>query len=124
MTVSVAKARREARVKRQVRVRRKVRGTGECPRLCVFRSAKHIYAQIIEDATGRTLVATSTVAKDVAEGQKYTGNMDAAKAVGAAIARKALEQNIKQVVFDRNGFLYHGRVKALADAARDAGLAF
>jgi large subunit ribosomal protein L18 len=124
MTVSVAKARREARVKRQVRVRRKVRGSGECPRLCVFRSARHIYAQIIEDATGKTLVATSTIAKEVVEGQKYTGNVDAAKAVGAAIAKKALEQNIKQVVFDRNGFLYHGRVKALADAAREAGLAF
>jgi large subunit ribosomal protein L18 len=124
MTVSVAKARREARVKRQVRVRRKVRGSGECPRLCVFRSARHIYAQIIEDATGKTLVATSTIAKEVVEGQKYTGNVDAAKAVGAAIAKKALEQNIKQVVFDRNGFLYHGRVKALADAAREAGLVF
>jgi len=122
--VSVAKARREARVKRQVRVRRKVRGSGECPRLCVFRSARHIYAQIIEDATGKTLVATSTIAKEVVEGQKYTGNVDAAKAVGAAIAKKALEQNIKQVVFDRNGFLYHGRVKALADAAREAGLVF
>ena len=122
--MSVAKARREARVKRQVRVRRKVRGSGECPRLCVFRSARHIYAQIIEDATGKTLVATSTIAKEVVEGQKYTGNVDAAKAVGAAIAKKALEQNIKQVVFDRNGFLYHGRVKALADAAREAGLVF
>ena len=122
--MSVAKARREARVKRQVRVRRKVRGSGECPRLCVFRSARHIYAQIIEDVTGKTLVATSTIAKEVVEGQKYTGNVDAAKAVGAAIAKKALEQNIKQVVFDRNGFLYHGRVKALADAAREAGLVF
>lgn len=122
--MSVACERREARKKRQVRVRRKVRGTGERPRLCIFRSAKHIYAQIIEDATGNTLVAASTVCKDVAEGQKYTGNVEAAKAVGEAIARKALEQNIKQVVFDRNGFLYHGRVKALADAAREAGLSF
>lgn len=122
--MSVAKARREARIKRQVRVRRKVRGSVDCPRLCVFRSAKHIYAQIIEDATGKTLVAASTVTKEVAEGQNYTGNVDAAKAVGAAIAKKALEQNIKQVVFDRNGFLYHGRVKALAEAARESGLAF
>lgn len=122
--MSVAKARREARIKRQVRVRRKVLGTAERPRLCVFRSGKHIYAQIIEDSTGKTLVAASTVSKDVAEGQKYTGNVEAAKAVGVAIAKKALENNIKQVVFDRNGFLFHGRVKALADAARETGLAF
>jgi large subunit ribosomal protein L18 len=122
--VSVAKERRQARIKRQVRVRRKVQGTGERPRLCVFRSAKHIYAQIIEDTTGKTLMAASTMAKDLVEGGKATGNVEAAKAVGAAIAKKALEQNIKQVVFDRNGFLYHGRVKALADAAREAGLLF
>ncbi len=120
--MSVANARRMARLKRQVRVRKKVVGTTERPRLSVFRSAKHIYAQIIEDSTGKTLVAASTVSKDVAEGVKYSGNVEAAKAVGEAIAKKALEQNIKQVVFDRNGFLYHGRVKALAEAAREAGL--
>ncbi len=122
--MNVASKRCLARAKRQVRVRRKVKGTEVRPRLSVFRSAKHIYAQIIEDTTGRTLVTASTVSKDVAEGQKYTGNVEAAKAVGAAIAKKALEQNIKQVVFDRNGFLYHGRVKALADAARETGLSF
>lgn len=122
--MNVAKARRDARIKRQVRVRKKVRGTIEKPRLCVFRSSKHIYAQIVEDTTGKTLVAASTVSKDVAEGQNHAGNVEAAKAVGTAIAQKALEQNIKQVVFDRNGFLYHGRIKALADAAREAGLAF
>jgi len=122
--VNAAEERRTARSKRQVRVRRKVKGTEERPRLSVFRSAKHIYAQIIEDTTGRTLATASTVAKDIADGQKYTGNVEAAKAVGTAIAKKALEQNIKQVVFDRNGFLYHGRVKALADAAREAGLSF
>ncbi len=122
--MNVASKRCLARAKRQVRVRRKVKGTEERPRLSVFRSAKHIYAQIIEDTTGRTLASASTVSKDVAEGQKYTGNIEAAKAVGAAIAKKALENNIKQVVFDRNGFLYHGRVKALADAAREAGLSF
>lgn len=122
--MSVAEERRQARKKRQVRVRRKVRGTVERPRLCVFRSAKHIYAQIIEDSTGKTLVAASTISKDVAEGLNFGGNVEAAKAVGAAIARKALEQNIRQVVFDRNGFLYHGRIKALADAARENGLAF
>lgn len=122
--MNVAKQRRDARTKRQVRVRKKVRGTMERPRLCVFRSAKHIYVQIIEDVTGRTLATASTANKDVAEGINYTGNVEAAKAVGQTIAKKALEQNIKQVVFDRNGFLYHGRVKALADAAREAGLSF
>lgn len=122
--MSVAEERRQARKKRQVRVRRKVRGNSERPRLCVFRSAKHIYAQIIEDGTGKTLVSASTVSKDVVEGLNFGGNVEAAKAVGAAIARKALEQNISQVVFDRNGFLYHGRIKALADAARENGLSF
>ncbi len=116
--------RRQARLKRQTRVRQKVRGTEEKPRLCVFRSAKHMYAQIIEDTTGKTLLSVSTVCKDVAGDVKYSGNVEAAKAVGTAIAKKALDKNIKQVVFDRNGFLYHGRVKALADAAREAGLSF
>lgn len=83
-----------------------------------------MYAQIIEDASGKTLVSVSTVNKDVAKGVKSSGNVEAAKAVGEAIAKKALENNIKQVVFDRNGFLYHGRVKALAEAAREAGLSF
>jgi len=122
--VNVATKRRQARLKRQVRVRRKVRGTGERPRLCVFRSAKHIYAQIIEDTTGTTLVSASTLCKEVSEGLKGTGNVDAAKAVGVAVAKKALAKDIKEVVFDRNGFLYHGRIKGLADAAREAGLTF
>ncbi len=118
--MNVSQNRRAARLKRQARVRKKVRGTTECPRLSVFRSAKHIYAQIIEDATGKTLVAASSISKDVelANG----GNVEAAKSVGTAIAKKALDQNITQVVFDRNGFLYQGRVQALADAAREAGL--
>ena len=118
--MNASQKRRAARLKRQARVRKKVRGTTERPRLSVFRSAKHIYAQIIEDSTGKTLVAASTIGKDVdlATG----GNVGAAKAVGAAIAKKALEQNITNVVFDRNGFLYQGRVQALADAAREAGL--
>jgi large subunit ribosomal protein L18 len=120
--VNVASERLQARLKRKVRVRRKVLGTSERPRLCVFRSAKHIYAQIIEDVTGTTLVAVSSLNGDLVSG--YTGNVEAAKAVGVAIAKKALENNITKVVFDRNGFLYHGRVKALADAAREAGLSF
>jgi large subunit ribosomal protein L18 len=122
--VSVAKERQIARKKRQVRVRKKVLGTPEAPRLCVFRSAKHIYAQIIDDVNGTTLAASSSMAKGAADSVKFGGNVEAAKAVGKLIAEIALEKNIKRVVFDRNGFLYHGRVKALADAAREAGLSF
>ena len=122
--MSFAKERCQARLKRKVRVRQKVRGTAERPRLCVYRSGKHMYAQIIDDVSNTTLVAASTILKDVNSGVKYTGNVEAAKAVGEVVAKKALEKNIKQVVFDRNGFLYHGRVKALADAAREAGLTF
>lgn len=122
--MNVASERLHARLRRQVRVRRKVLGTVARPRLCVFRSAKHIYAQIIEDVTGKTLVSASTVVPEVVDADASTGNIAAAKAVGAAIAKKALANNISQVVFDRNGFLYHGRVKALADAAREAGLSF
>ncbi len=122
--MNVSKQRRVARKKRQVRVRRKVTGTVERPRLCVFRSSKHIYAQIIEDVSGKTLVAASTVAKDRTGDVKSSGNVEAAKQVGKQLAEKALAQDINQVVFDRNGFLYHGRVKALADAAREAGLTF
>ncbi len=116
--------RRQARSKRQARVRRNIRGTEARPRLSVFRSSKHIYAQIIEDQSGKTLAATSTVSKDIAGDLKFSGNVEAAKAVGTAIAKIALDKNIKLVVFDRNGFLYHGRVKALAEAAREAGLTF
>ncbi len=122
--MSFGQQRRQARLKRQTRVRRKVVGVEDRPRLCVFRSAKHIYAQIIEDTTGKTLAAMSTLNREVVDGLNYTGNVEAAKAVGKFIAQKALEKDIKEVVFDRNGFLYHGRVKALADGAREAGLVF
>ena len=122
--MNVSKERRLARKKRQARVRKKVTGSVERPRLCVFRSSKHIYVQIIEDVNGKTLAAASTAAKATADSVKYSGNVEAAKLVGKQIAEKALAQDIKQVVFDRNGFLYHGRVKALADAAREAGLTF
>jgi large subunit ribosomal protein L18 len=122
--VNVAKERRDSRKKRQVRVRRKVKGSPERPRLCVFRSAKHIYAQIIEDTSGTTLASSSTVVKELGASLKSSGNVDAAKQVGKMIAEQALAKNITQVVFDRNGFLYHGRIKALADAAREAGLSF
>ncbi|MDF1580432.1 MAG: 50S ribosomal protein L18 [Desulfuromonadales bacterium] len=122
--MNVAKTRRLGRMKRQVRVRQKVTGTTERPRLCVFRSAKHIYAQIIEDSTGSTLASVSTTSAAVYGDLKSTGNVAAAKVVGKAIAELALARDIRKVVFDRNGFLYHGRVKALAEAAREAGLTF
>lgn len=111
------------RYKRQVRVRKKVRGTSERPRLNVFKSARHIYAQLIDDTKGVTLASCSTLSSD-AEGLAYTGNVDAAVHVGKSIARLSIEKGITSVVFDRNGFLYHGRIKALADAARESGLLF
>ena len=119
-----SQAKKVARLKRQVRVRKKIRGTSERPRLNVFKSARHIYAQLIDDTTGSTLLAVSTVTDEVSGGLKYTGNVEAARMVGATIAKKALDKEIKAVVFDRNGFLYHGRVKALAEAARENGLSF
>ena len=113
-----------ARLKRQVRVRKKVKGCPDRPRLNVFKSARHIYAQLVDDTTGKTLVTASTVMKELSSELKYTGNIEAARKIGAAVARFALEKDIKTVVFDRNGFLYHGRVKALAESARENGLIF
>jgi len=110
--------------KRHRRVRVKLSGTTEAPRLAVYRSTKHIYAQIIDDVKGVTLVSASSIDKDLREKFLHGGNVDAAKAVGEALAKKALKVKIKDVVFDRGGFLYHGRVAALADAAREAGLNF
>lgn len=115
---------KNARLKRQVRIRKKIRGTTERPRLNVFKSAAHIYAQVIDDTTGKTLAAASTLMGEVREGLSATGNIEAAKKVGAEIAKRALASSVTTVVFDRNGFLYHGRVKALADAARENGLSF
>ena len=111
------------RRKRQVRVRKKVRGTTERPRLNVFKSARHIYAQLIDDSKSVTLVACSTLSSGASE-LSYTGNVSAAVHVGKEIARLSIEKGITSVVFDRNGFLYHGRIKALADAAREGGLLF
>jgi len=122
--VSSLAQKKEARLKRQVRVRKKVRGTAQRPRLNVFKSARHIYAQLIDDAAGTTLATVSTVMTDVGADLKYAGNIEAAGKVGAEIARRALAKDITAVVFDRNGFLYHGRVKALAEAARENGLTF
>jgi large subunit ribosomal protein L18 len=109
----------EARLRRHARVRTKISGTAERPRLDVFRSSRHIYAQIIDDEAGVTLVSASTMDKDFTE---YGGNIDAAKAVGEKIAKAALEKGITEVVFDRGGYIYHGRVKALAEGAREGGL--
>lgn len=111
------------RRKRQVRVRKKVRGTSVRPRLSVFKSARHIYAQLIDDTTGATLVSSSTLS-DSAESLVYSGNVAAAVFVGKEVAQLALAKGFSSVVFDRNGFLYHGRIKALADSAREAGLNF
>lgn len=114
----------ETRLKKHVRVRKKIKGTAECPRLNVFRSLSHIYAQIIDDTTGKTLVAASTLDGLLKGKVKSGGNKEAAGEVGKLIAEKAIENGIKKVVFDRGGYLYHGRVKELADAARKAGLEF
>ena len=110
--------------KRHKSIRTTLSGTSEYPRLAVYRSTKHIYAQIIDDEKNITLASASSNDKELREGLKHGGNIDAAKAVGTAVAEKALKAGIKSVVFDRGGFLYHGRVAALADAAREAGLEF
>ena len=113
---------REARVRRHRRVRKKVVGTAERPRLAVFRSNRHIYAQVIDDVRGHTVVAASTMEQDLRAGS--TGNVDAAKAVGRLLAERARQSGVDKVVFDRGGFRYHGLVAAVADAAREAGLEF
>jgi large subunit ribosomal protein L18 len=105
-------------------VRKKVAGTAERPRLAVFRSNKHISAQVIDDRSGRTLASASTVEKDLRDGDGHTGNKSAAAAVGRLLAQRATAAGVTRVVFDRGGFLYHGRVAAVADAARQAGLEF
>jgi len=112
------------RQRRQRRVRAKVKGTAQRPRLNVFRSARHIFAQVIDDTQGRTLVAASTLDADVRARAKELKKTEEAKAVGKLIAQRALEKGFKQVVFDRGGFQYHGRVKALAEGAREGGLEF
>ena len=117
-------SRSEIRVKKHVRLRNRFSGTAERPRLAVFRSNNHMYAQIIDDTVGTTLVSASTVQKDVKAELEKTNNVDAAAYLGKVIAEKALEKGIKEVVFDRGGFIYHGKVQALADAAREAGLEF
>ena len=114
----------DARKRRHFRVRKKVRGTAARPRLAVFRSLNHIYAQVVDDDTGRTLVAADSRSKEFRAGQPRGGNVAAAKAVGSLLAQRAKAAGVARVVFDRGGFKYHGRVKALADAARAGGLEF
>lgn len=114
----------EKRIARRRRVRRVVRGSDLRPRLAVYRSLHHIYAQVISDQAGRTLATASTLDAEVRSALKNLRNLEAARAVGKAVARKCLQRGIREVLFDRNGFLYHGRVKALAEAAREAGLKF
>ena len=111
----------KSRQKRHLRVRKHIAGTAERPRLNVFRSLSHVYAQVIDDINGVTIVAASSKDKDFST---HGGNIEAAKAVGAAVAKRALEKGITEVVFDRGGYIYHGRVAALAEAAREAGLKF
>ena len=117
-------SRKEVRAKKHMRIRNRFSGTAERPRLAVFRSNNHMYAQIIDDTVGNTLVSASTLEKEIKSELEKTNNVDAAAYVGTVIAKRAIEKGIKQVVFDRGGFIYHGKVAALADAAREAGLEF
>jgi large subunit ribosomal protein L18 len=114
----------KTRKKRHARVRKNVSGTTACPRLNVFRSTKHIYAQLIDDMEGVTVAAASTLDPELSDSIEYGGNVEAAEKVGELLAKRALDKGFKQVVFDRGGYLYHGRVKALADKAREVGLQF
>lgn len=116
--------RAEIREKKHKKIRNRFSGTAERPRLAVFRSNNHIYAQIIDDTVGNTLVAASTMEKEIKASVEKTNDIAAAAAVGTAIAKKALEKGITEVVFDRGGFIYQGKIQALADAAREAGLQF
>ena len=117
-------ARSKIRVKKHMRIRNRFSGTTERPRLAVFRSNNHMYAQIIDDTVGKTLVAASTLEKDVKAELEKTNNVDAAAYLGTVIAKRALEKGITTVVYDRGGYIYHGKVAALAEAAREAGLVF
>lgn len=117
-------SRAAAREKRHYRLRKHINGTAQKPRLAVFRSNQHIYAQVIDDSVGNTLAAASTIEADIKKLIEHTSDVEAAKTVGAAIAKRALDKGISNVVFDRGGYLYHGKVKALAEAAREAGLQF
>ncbi|MBR3470399.1 MAG: 50S ribosomal protein L18 [Lachnospiraceae bacterium] len=117
-------SRQKVRAKKHMRIRNRFSGTAERPRLAVFRSNKHMYAQIIDDTVGNTLVAASTLEKEIKGELEQTDNVEAAAYLGTVIAKRAIEKGIKEVVFDRGGFIYQGKIAALADAAREAGLEF
>ena len=117
-------SRSKVRAKKHMRIRNRFSGSAERPRLAVFRSNNHVYAQVIDDVAGKTLVSASTLEKDIKAELKNTDHIEAATKVGDVVAKRALEKGIKAVVFDRGGYIYHGKVKALADAAREAGLEF
>jgi large subunit ribosomal protein L18 len=113
------------RLKRKRRVRKKIEGSSERPRLTVFKTARHIYAQLIDDSNGITLLSASTISKDIKSKAKgIGGNIKGAKLIGETLGKKGKQKGVEEIVFDRNGFLYHGRIKALADAARESGLKF
>ena len=118
------KSKAEVRAKKHRRLRHHLAGTANCPRLCVFRSNNHMYAQIIDDSVGKTLLAASTLQADVKEGLEKTNNVEAAAKLGTVIGKKAVEAGITDVIFDRGGYIYQGKVQALAEAAREAGLNF
>jgi large subunit ribosomal protein L18 len=122
--MKTANKKEAARAKRKLRVRKKVVGTSIRPRLSVFKSAKHVYAQIIDDTVGNTLVASASTEKAIQEEKDLNGKCAVAKAVGILVGKRAKDKGIEKVVFDRNGYLYHGRVKAISDGAREAGLNF
>lgn len=115
---------KKARLKRKVRIRKKISGSSDRPRLSVFRSAKHVYVQIIDDSIGKTLISASSTEKPVKEKPKFESKVAQATYVGKLIAERAKEKGINKVVFDRNGFIYHGRIKAISDGAREGGLEF
>ena len=114
----------EGRLRRKKRIRKKLSGTAERPRLCVYKSLRNMYAQLVDDSTGRVITGVSTLTGEVKAGVTYGGNAGSAKKVGEAMAKKALSLGIKEILFDRNGFKYHGRVRALAEGAREGGLIF
>ena len=118
------KSRQEVRAKKHMKIRNRFSGTAERPRLAVFRSNNHMYAQIIDDTVGNTLVSASTLEKEIKAELEKTNDVDAAAYVGKIVAKRAMEKGITEVVFDRGGFLYHGKIEALAEAAREAGLVF
>jgi large subunit ribosomal protein L18 len=124
ITVEQQQKKNQKRIQRKKRIRRKISGTAVLPRMTVYRSLNHCYVQLVDDVTGRTLLGLSTISKDVKGELAKTGNVDAARTLGEKLAEHALKLNISKVVFDRNGFLYHGRVKAIADGARAKGLQF